>query len=370
MRRLVLAMLVVVVLATLWQLRAEETATAGLAAKPPPPTPVVTVEATMAALPIRLEAVGWVEPVATVAVQARLDAQVVEQRVQDGQMVDKDALLFRLDDRSLKAALARDQAILARDQAAAVQATAELKRATALLANRAGSRQLYDAAVAAAKVAEATVEASRATVEADRIELSYSEIRAPIAGRAGAVAVTPGNLAKSANGAAALVTLTQMAPVRVRFTVADRFVDQVRRALAAQAPVAVHSAEDGRRLAQGRLDFIDSTIDGASGTLTVKATVANGDLALWPGQYVRVTAELGQHPVVPVIPTAAIQQGPGGAFVYVVSAAKTAAIRAVTVLGEDGARSAVGAGVAAGEAVVVEGQGRLTNGAPVAEKGR
>lgn len=367
MKRLALVLLALAVVGTVWWLRRDDGAAAGLAAKGPPATPVVTVLATLEDLPIRLDAVGWVEPVATVAVQARLDAEVVEQQVRDGQMVAAGDLLFRLDDRSLKAALARDEAILARDLAAAAQAASESKRAAELLANRAGSRQLYDQAVAAAKAADATVAASRATVEADRVELSYSEIRAPIAGRAGAVAVTPGNLAKSANGAAALVTLTQMAPVRVRFTVADRCLDQVRQALAGTVPVDIRGAEDGRLLATGRLDFIDSTIDDTSGTLTVKATIENRDLALWPGQYVAVTARLGQRPAATVVPTAAIQQGPAGAFVFVVTDNK-AAMRAVTVLGEDGMRSAIATGVAAGEAVVVEGQGRLTEGTPVAEK--
>jgi multidrug efflux system membrane fusion protein len=182
----------------------------------------------------------------------------------------------------------------------------------------------------------------------------------------GAVGVTPGNLVAE-NGDVALVTVTQMQPIRLSFTLPDRDIDALRTALAQYPPAAVRvftKGEAGAR-AQGTLTFIDSTVDAASGTITAKAEFANDNLALWPGQYFDVEVELGVEPQAAIIPTVALQVGQDGLFVFVITPENKAEMRKVTVTGSDADKSAVTMGLSPGERVVVDGQHRLSPGTPV-----
>ena len=337
-----------------------------------PRVAVVTAVAAEERLPVRRRAVGWVEPIQTVTVRARIDGQIVEQAVQDGQTAKNGDLLFRLDDRELRAALEHDQAQLEKDQATLARAQADARRARDLLARNVAPAQQVDQAEADARVAAATVEADKATLETDRIRLGYATITAPIDGRVGVVRVTPGNLVKGSDSSGdGLVTITQMKPLRVSFTLPDRELQPLREAMSRQGSVPVevflHADHGDKPKAEGALSFIDSSVDQASGTITAKAVVPNEDGALWPGQYVDVEVDLGTTPEVAVIPLVAVQPGQNGPFVWVVKPDGSATVRQVT-LGETvGDRVAVTAGVKVGEHVVTDGQLRLREGAKVAE---
>jgi membrane fusion protein, multidrug efflux system len=331
-----------------------------------PAVAVRVSEVTQASMPIRRRTIGWVEPIAAVAIKSRINSVIMEQHATDGAFVNKGDVLFVLDDREVKATIARDEAAMAQHQAEVERAHGDLERTKTLVAKQTASKQTLDQVVAAARAAEAAVAADKAILQADRLTLSYTTITAPISGRLGAVAVTPGNLV-AVNGDVALVTITQMQPIRLSFTLPDRDIDALRAALAQYPPAAVRVFTKGEKTARanGNLIFIDSTVDAASGTITAKAEFANENLALWPGQYFDVEIELGVEPQAAIVPTVALQVGQDGLFVFVVTPDNKAEMRKVTVTGSDAERSAVTAGLQPGERVVVEGQHRLSPGAPV-----
>jgi multidrug efflux system membrane fusion protein len=331
-----------------------------------PAVAVKVADVIQASMPIRRRTIGWVEPIATVAIKSRINSVIMEQRATDGAFVNEGDVLFVLDDREAKAAIARDEAAMAQHQAEVERAHGDLERTKTLVAKQTASKQTLDQVVAAARAAEAAVAADKAVLQADRLTLSYTTITAPIAGRLGAVAVTPGNLV-SENGDVALVTITQMQPIRVSFTLPDRDIDALRTALAQYPPAAVRVFSKGEKAAraQGSLNFIDSTVDAASGTITAKAEFTNENLALWPGQYFDVEVELGIEPEAAIVPTVALQVGQDGLFVFVITPDNKAEMRKVTVSGSDADKSAVTAGLQPGERVVVDGQHRLSPGTPV-----
>jgi len=331
-----------------------------------PAIAVKVVEVTQASMPVRRRTIGWVEPIATVAIKSRINSVITEQRATDGQFVKQGDVLFVLDDRDAKAAIARDEATMAQHQAEVDRAHADLARTKTLVAKQTASKQTLDQALADAQAAEAAVAADRAILQADKLTLSYTTIVAPISGRLGAVAVTPGNLVAE-NGDVALVTITQMQPIRVSFTLPDRDIDALRTALAQYPPAPVRVFVKGEKAsrATGNLSFIDSPVDAASGTITAKAEFTNDNLALWPGQYFDVEVELGIQAQASIIPSVALQVGQNGLFVFVITPDNKAEMRNVTVSGSNGDKSAVSMGLQPGERVVVDGQHQLSPGARV-----
>lgn len=328
---------------------------------------VVTAVATTADFPIRRYAIGFVSSPAVVSVSARISSQVVGAHVKDGQMVKAGDLLFTLDDRALKAQLAKDQATLAKDQALLASAQADLTRARDLMSRQTGTKQAFDQADAAAKAAAATVNADEATIDADKVQLSYATIEAPIAGRLGAIKITAGNLVStgSNNGnSSPLVTITQMDPLEATFSLPETDLPLLKKALASDKPAPVRLYRDGDKtpLATGQLEFVDSTVDQASGTVQVKASMPNKDLTLWPGQFVDVALDAGVMPDMVSIPTVAVQPGQDGSFVYVVGPDNKVVKRNVQIALVRGPNSAVGKGVKSGELVVTDGQTRLKQG--------
>ncbi|MER9755805.1 efflux RND transporter periplasmic adaptor subunit [Mesorhizobium sp. M0166] len=335
-------------------------------------TSVVAATATTADFPVRRYAIGFVSSPAVVSINARISSQIVAIAVKDGQMVKAGDLLFSLDDRSLKAQLARDQATLAKDQALLASATADLQRAKNLVARQAGTQQTYDQAVAAQKSAAATVDADKATIDADQIQLGFATIRAPISGRLGAVSVAVGDLVTTSNGSSTstpLVTITQVDPLQVNFNLPESDLALLHKALAAPQQGAVTLTKDGdpKPIGEGTLDFVDSSVDTASGTIATRASVPNADLSLWPGQYVNVVLEAGIMPQMTSVPTVAVQPSQKGPFVYVIKPDNTVEMRPVQVALTEGANTAISQGLKSGERVVVEGQTKLKNGAAVRE---
>jgi len=329
--------------------------------------PVTTAPAHAEDFPIRRRTIGIVESIATVIVKSRLDSQVTQQHIRDGQLVKKGDLLFTLDDRDVKAAIARDQAQVEKDQATADRTALDLERYKRLAATNAIPAQQLDQANADHKVAVATVEADKAMLRSDEIKLDYTTIEAPISGRTGLIRVTPGNLVSSSDPLG-LVTITQVRPIRVSFTLAERDLSLIRKAYITKPPAVVRAYAPGESeaLSTGELEFLDSAVDTASGTIAVKAKFANEDFKLWPGMYVDVAIDLSVRPNTVMIPAVAIQSGQNGPFVFVVKDGK-AEMHKVELAGVEGDRAALVSGVNDGDKVIVEGQMRLVDGARVVE---
>jgi multidrug efflux system membrane fusion protein len=342
--------------------------TAGAARRVAGPVNVVTRVVEQVDLPIRQRSFGFVEPLQTVALRARVASQLTEQHFREGDMVKKGDLLFSLDDRELKAQVEKDQATLDKDLALQTRTEADLARNRQLVARNAGTQQALDVAIADSKGAAATVIADRATLDADKARLSYTKIYAPITGRTGSVGVTPGNLVSSSDTAPALVTLTSMDPVRVTFTLPERALTQLRAAMAESHDVPVRVLQGGQMTATGKLVFIDSAVDTSTGTITVKGLFDNPDFKLWPGRYVDVEVETDEHPGALVAPAVAIQQGQKGPYVFVAKSDGTAELRQVKIGVDDGDRLEILAGLAKGDQVVIEGQQRLRDGSKISVK--
>lgn len=334
---------------------------------------IVAATASTADFPIRRYAIGFVSSPAVVSVNPRVSSQIVSIAVKDGQMVKAGDVLFTLDDRALKAQLAKDQATLAKDQALLTSSQADLQRAKDLVAKQAGTQQTYDQAAAAQKAAAATVEADKATIDADNVQLGFATITAPISGRLGAINTAIGNLVNTSNGNSStstpLVTITQMDPLQVNFNLPESDLALLHKALAHPQDGAVMLTKDGdpTPIGKGTLDFVDSSVDTASGTIATRASLPNPDLTLWPGQYVNVIVSAGTMPQMTSVPTVAVQPSQKGPFVYVVKPDNTVEMRPVQVALTEGDNSAISQGLKSGERVVVEGQTRLKNGAAVHE---
>ncbi|MDW6020686.1 efflux RND transporter periplasmic adaptor subunit [Mesorhizobium sp. BAC0120] len=330
---------------------------------------VVTATASTADFPIRRYAIGSISSPAVVGISSRISSQIVSIAAKDGQMVKAGDLLFQLDDRALKAQVERDKAALAKDQAMLISAQADLKRAKNLMDRQAGTQQAYDQALANEKAGEANVAADQAQLDVDTVQLGYATITAPISGRLGAISVAVGDLTTNNNASTStpLVTLTQIDPLRVTFNLPESDFALLQKALASPQPDAVtlHADGDPKPIGKGTLDFLDSSVDTASGTISARATVPNPDLMLWPGQYVDVVLDAGVASQLTSVPTVAVQSGQKGPFVYVVKPDNKVELRQIKVALTVGDNVAVSGGLKSGERVVVEGQTRLTDGTPV-----
>ncbi|WP_247878188.1 efflux RND transporter periplasmic adaptor subunit [Azospirillum sp. TSO22-1] len=335
-----------------------------------PSIPVVLQAAAVKAVPEDLSTIGTVQPIATIAIKARVDNTVVDTvHFTEGQEVAAGDLLFSLDDRALKAQLRVAEANLERDRANFEKARGDVVRYGELLRSAVAARQQYDAAVAAANALEGTVKADLAAIESAKVSLSYTRIYAPMAGRTGTVNAKLGTMVRAAD-ANPLVTITQLRPINVAFNVAERSLPAIRAALAAGKLKVTAGIPGGKGpRAEGELTFVDSQVDQQSGTILVRATFANADTLLWPGQFVDTVLTLRVEPQALTVPAVAVQTGQEGRFVYVAKPDNTVDMRTVTVARTYGDLAIIGSGLTAGERVVVDGQSRLFPGAPVAERG-
>lgn len=326
--------------------------------------PVSVVAAARKSVPVQLQAIGNVEPLASVAVKARVDGQILAVNFKEGQEVRKGEVLFRLDPRPFEAALKQAEANVLRDAAARDQARSQERRYQELLAKNFVSKEAYAQFVTNAQTSEATAAASRAALESARVNLDYCTIASPIDGFVGRALLQAGNMVK-ANDVNALVVINQMRPIYVSFSVPEQQLAEIRRYLAAGPLEVTVSTPDNRHapIATGRLAFIDNAVDASTGTIKLRATFENRDLALWPGQFVTTSLKLYEQQDAVVLPAMAIQTGPAGEYVFVVRPDSTAEVRIVEVARADGDQVVVGKGVTAGEKVVTRGQLRITPGA-------
>jgi multidrug efflux system membrane fusion protein len=335
----------------------------------PPAVPVAAAAAERKDLPLEVSAIGTVEAFSTVAVRAQITGELTSVNFQQGDDVQAGQEIFTLDRRPLEAALQQATANLERDSAQAANAKAIVQRYEELTQRGIVSREQRDTARAAVATLEGTLAADRAAVENAKVQLQYATIRAPITGRTGALMVSAGNLVR-ANDQAPLVIINQVTPIYVAFAFPEATLPDVRRYMA-QGSLRVEAGPamgDGPR-AIGRVTFIDNAVDQTTGMIKLKATFANEDHKLWPGQAVDVMVRLATDRGAIVVPTLAVQAGPDGSYVYVIKDDKTVELRPVTIARAAGAETVIKQGVAAGDLVVTDGHLRLVPGSRVTVRG-
>lgn len=326
--------------------------------------PVETARVVQKAMPELVQAVGTVEAIDSVAVKSLVDGQLLAVHVADGGEVTKGQLLFSIDPRPAQAALAQAQAALAKDVAARDLAHAQVARYAPVAKKGFISADQMQQYVTTQTTAAASVKVDEANVEAAKLNLGYTNIYAPMDGRAGRVLVQAGNLVK-ANDTNPLLVINRIAPIYVNFAVPGRDVDRVR-AAQARAKLAVQASGDGMAApVEGQLAFVDNAVDPATNTVKLRGEFANTNEALWPGQFVNVTLTLGHDANALAIPAAAVKQGPDGDYVFVVKPDSHAEQRSVKVARDVNGEAVIASGLSAGEQVVTDGQSRLADGVPV-----
>jgi multidrug efflux system membrane fusion protein len=334
--------------------------------EPPPeaPAPVEVARVEQKAMPERVDAVGTVEAINSAAVKSRVDGQLLESHVKDGDDIEKGQLLFKIDPRPAQAALAQVQAALAKDEAARDLALAQVNRYEPVAQKgfiSADQMQQYRTTYSAAA---ASVKVDQANVEAAKLTLGFTDIYAPFAGRAGRILVQPGNLVK-ANDTQPLLTINQLKPIFVNFALPGQYVERVRTAQT-DAPLDVRASGESLRAAQtGKVAFVDNAVDPTTNTVKLRASFANDEENLWPGQFLNIALTLGNDANALVVPNTAIKDGPNGSYVFVVKADKRAEQRNVTVARTVSGEAMISKGLAAGETVITDGQSRVVDGAQV-----
>ena len=328
-----------------------------------PQTTVGVVKAVYGDMPIQIQGLGTVTPLATTTVTSRIAGNLTKIAFTEGQMVKAGQLLAVVDERPYRVALEQAQAQLARDQAALANAQILLKRDQTLLAEDSIARQDVDTQAATVKQDEAAVQADVANVNNARLNLGYCRIIAPISGRAGLRQVDVGNYVGTSNG---LVILTQIDPIDVTFPVAQSDLQTIveRMRSGAVLPVSALDRAGGQTLAQGRLLTLDNQIDPTTGTVKAKARFANNG-TLFPQQFVNVQLLVNTMAHAVIVPAAALRHGPNGDFVWIMQADKTAHMQPVKVGPSLGEQTTIASGLAVGQNIITEGGDRLREGAAV-----
>lgn len=327
---------------------------------------VKAVRAVMKPMPVLVEAVGTVEAEHSVQVRAQVSGVLKSVLFKEGDRVKAGQLLFQIDPRTFQSQYDQALAAMARDQALLENARAQQERLEPLLKREFITRQEYDVAVTSAKSLEATVAADRAIAEQARIQLEYSRITAPIAGRTGTLAVTPGNLVPAAGGGVPLVTINSMDPILVAFSIPERQLKEIRRYQNSQdMRIEILPDRGGSPVAEGKLVFIDNTVTPQTGTVLLKTRVSNTKELIWPGQFVNVRVVLTIEPEAVVVPEVAVQPGQEGSFVYLIDAANKVQVQPVKVSRQIGNEVVIASGVKAGDHIITEIPQALQPGAAV-----
>ena len=339
-------------------------------APPPRPTVPVTVAAVeQRSVPQEISAIGTVTPIQTVAVRGQVSGTLLKVAFQEGDEVQSGQLLFQIDPRPFQAALDMAQANLAKDRAQLVNARQQVTRYQQLVQNNLATEEQFDQLKANADAAEAAIVADSAAVQTARLNLEYTTIKAQIAGRTGSLLLREGNLVP-VNGATPLVVVNQIRPIAVSFSVPQKYLDDIQRFSArGHLAVEIRPTEDTSAVQLGTLTFINNQVDTTTGTIQLKATFANADRKLWPGEFVAARLVLNVERDVLTIPSQAVMTGQSGSYVYLVNPDRSVRTQEVTVGRSAGDFVVIEKGLARGQMVVTDGQLRLVPGAKVEVKG-
>jgi multidrug efflux system membrane fusion protein len=330
----------------------------------PRAVPVEVVTATKKVVPVRIEALGSVTPIASVAIKPRVDSEITGVHFRDGVMVQQGDLLFTLDSRAIEAQVRQVEGLLAGARANLEQAERDVARYTELLAKSATTLVTLQNARTQTNIWRASVDSNTAQLENLNILLSYCTIRAPIAGRASMASVKVGNFVRAVDSP--LATIIQTAPVYVTFSLQQGYLPDLRQALANESATIEAIIPGEPRRAAGQVTMIENSVDAPTGTVPVRATMPNTDELLWPGTLVTVQLTFREEEAV-TVPSTAVQMSQTGSYVFLVDN-DVATVRPVEVARVLGSESVLASGLDGGETVVTNGQLLLSNGTKVAAR--
>src|ERR1700722_9423007 len=327
--------------------------------------PVIAAVAQAQDVPLIVRGIGTVQAYNMAVIRTRVDGAIVKVSFKEGQDVKEGEPLFQIDPRPFQAALEQAQAARQKDEAQLAGAQLDLDRYEKLIGSGWQTRQSYDQQKATVGQLQASIKGDEAQINTAKLNLSYSDIRSPIDGRLGAKLVDKGNLVH-ANDNAPLVTITEVKPIFVSFTLPQETLDDVRENHKGSPLVVYAYSGDGKKqLAEGKLTLIDNSIDQSTGTVHLKARFDNDDERLWPGQFVSLRVVLSTRREVATVPAQTVQNGPNGYYAYVIKPDDTVERRAVDIASIQDGIAVVTKGLSPGERIVVDGQYRLTEGVRV-----
>ena len=327
------------------------------------PVPVEVAAAEVRTMPIEMQAIGSVEPLASVQLKSKVQGEILRVHFADGAEVRAGEPLFDIDPRPFEAALKRAQANLAMARSTSANASEQADRYTTLIKRGVASKEQFSQFLSTAETQKSVIDARHADVEEAQLSLDWTRVKAPISGRAGSAILKSGNIVNANTDV--LTVIHQVQPIYVAFSLHEGSLADVRQWMAKSKPVvSVRNPDTGGLLGTGELTFIDNTVDRVSGMIAFKATFPNADNGLWPGQFVDVTVKLSEEADALVVPTTAIMEGQQGSQVFVVSN-NTATLRKVQVSRTVGDQTIVKEGLKPGEIVVTSGQLRVSPGAKV-----
>jgi len=328
--------------------------------------PVVVATAQKGDLPVYLIGLGTVTAFNTVTVRSRVDGQIVKVNFTEGQFVREGDALIEIDPRPYQVLLEQAEGQLAKDQAQLHDVQVDFERYQLLYSEGVIPKQQVDTQQAQVGQFQGAIKADQATIDNAKLQLVYARITSPISGRAGLRLVDIGNIVHAADTTGLLV-ITQLQPISVIFTLPQDQLQQVLVKLrgGGQLPVEAYDRDDITKIADGKLATIDNQIDPTTGTYKLKSIFSNGNDALFPNQFVNVHMLVDTKHNLVIVPAAAIQRGPQGTYVYVVSGGDTAHIRVVTIAQTTGNNIGISSGLNSGDVVVIDGQDKLQDGSNV-----
>jgi membrane fusion protein, multidrug efflux system len=330
------------------------------------PAPVTIATVVSEPFEIRAHTIGTVSIDATVQVKSQVDGRVLEASFNEGDMVHKGDLLFRLDPALFEAQVKQAQAALVRDQANLANAQADLQRFTDLAKKGFATAQQQETASAQTKVLSASIVADQAAIDIAKLQVSYTEIRSPMDGKTGKILVVPGNLVK-ANDTTAMVVINQLQPIAVNFSLPQQNLPALQKRMRKNkllASITIPGDSNNTELT-GKIDFINNAVDTTTGTITLKAEFDNADLKLVPGQLVNVSILLATIDEALIVPKEAVNQGQDGQYVYRLMPDNTVTAVPVKIAYEEEGRIVIADGLKAGDKIVTDGQLRLAPGVKV-----
>ncbi|PTY06419.1 efflux RND transporter periplasmic adaptor subunit [Opitutaceae bacterium EW11] len=335
-------------------------------ARGPQAVPVLTALAAKRDVPVIQTAIGNVQALRSVGVKSQVDGVIAEMHFREGDEVTAGDLLVTLDRRPFENSVRSAEAELANARAVETQAVADEERYRTLVEQMTVSKEQYAQFHARAESARAGVQAREAALANAKLQLSYTEIRAPIAGRTGQLNLHEGALVKANDAGQPILTINQLSPISVAYSVPESVLHDVRAALSAgSVKVTVPARGASTTPLEGRLDFVDNSVDPSTGTILLKAVFENADRGLWPGEFVEVTTFVGEQQGAVTVPAASVQTGQRGSQVFVVKKDQTVELHPVKVGRQAQSDLVILEGVQAGDEVVTDGQLRLVPGAKI-----